>query len=137
MATYRGFWIICRSCKFPIRLPNGQDVFPGRADAVRQIMLACPVCAHVHPYRSVNLERTHFRTLDPFIRSTAILYLVKFHCAFRSCSSEAAVRAVAASSISVAQLLGVWKFWRLHARCETGHTLRAPDASDWVISRQA
>ena len=137
MAAYRGFWIICRTCKFPIRLPDRLKMFTGPGDAVRHILLACPACVHVHPYRARSLERTHFRTSDPFRQSAATLYLVRFHCAVRACPSEAAVRAVAANTTSLAQLMGIWKFWKLHARCESGHTLRAPNVSDWVVLRQA
>ncbi len=137
MQTYRGFWIICRSCKFPIRLPDQKRILVAQHPAGHQDLLACPVCANVHVYLAETLERTQFRTPDPFRRSAAIVYLVKFHCAVRSCRSEAAVRAVAATSISVAQLLGIWKFWKLHARCEAGHTLRVPNVSDWVVLRQA
>lgn len=138
MANYQGFWIICRTCEFPIRLPDANKMFVnGRRGAVRKILLACPVCTHVHLYETVNIERIQFRTPDPFGRSTATLYLVKFHCAARSCPSEAAICAVAAASISVAQLLGIWKFWKLHPRCETGHRLRAPSVSSWIVLRQA
>lgn len=137
MRSYRGYWIVCRNCKFPIRLPDTHAAFSGATRRpVRQILLACPVCANVHSYRAKSLETVQFCTPDPFRKGSATIYLAIFCCPVGSCRSKATVRAVAASTVSVARLLEVWKFWKMHVRCKTGHVLHVPNILTWVVIEQ-
>ena len=84
---YRGFWILCRSCLFPVRLPYG---FPGifvhdLKEKTAGAVLACPACGHVRRYRRVDLKRVSFRIPDPFRLKKAVLYAVDLGCANRQC----------------------------------------------------
>lgn len=138
MTDYRGCWMVCLTCKFPIRLPEPKErssIVARRR--IRRILLACPVCANVHSYASNSLDAIQFRTADPFRNDSAILYRVLFRCAVGACRRQVAIHAVGATRVSVARLFGVWKFWNLHLRCKTGHLLHAPAQGTWVVSRQS
>ena len=126
---YRGFWILCRSCLFPVRLPYE---FPGifvhdfkekKASAV----LACPACGHVRRYRRADLKRVSFRIPDPFR-----LYAVDLGCANRQCQHTVRIYAVAATTVSVASLLELWKHWVIHMRCQ-GHPFKPLSRGTWGI----
>ena len=131
---YRGFWILCRSCLFPVRLPSE---FPGIFvdDFIQKkgsAVLACPACGHVRRYRSADLERVSFRIPDPFRLKKAVLYAVDLGCANRHCQHTVRIYAVAATTVSVALLLEVWKYWVIHVRCQ-GHRFKPVSRRTWGI----
>jgi hypothetical protein len=132
--TYRGFWILCRSCLFPVRLPNE---FPGifvrhSKEEQASAVLACPACGHVRRYRRADLKTVSFRIPDPFRLKKAVLYAVDLGCANRHCQHTVRIYAVAATTISVASLLELWKHWVIHMRCQ-GHLFRPRSRETWGI----
>ena len=134
MAIHGGYWSVCQTCGFPIRLPNSKKWPDGPSNRQRRVLLACPVCLNVHTFDPKKLEAVRFRIPDPFRAHSAILYRVVFRCGKRSCSSKADIRAMAAAETSVAELLGIWRFWNLHVRCSDGHGFRVPSLATWVIT---
>ena len=131
---YRGLWIICRTCLFPIRLPSGRKtplprngLNPGPA-----VLVACPVCAHVRPYQRAELKAVSFRIPDPFRHKRAVLYAIEVGCVKPRCHTETTIYAVAAKDVSVASLLEVWKYWVIHARCG-GHGFKLPPRRTWSV----
>ena len=131
---YRGFWILCRNCLFPVRLPYE---FPGIAvhdlkEKKASAVLACPACGHVRRYRRADLKRVSFRIPDPFRLKKAVLYAVDLGCANRQCQHTVTIYAVAATTVSVASLLELWKHWVIHMRCQR-HPFRPPSRRTWGI----
>lgn len=102
---FRGFWILCRSCLFPVRLPYEfpaifvHDFKGKKASAV----LACPACGHVRRYRRADLKTVSFRIPDPFRLKKAMLYAVDLGCANRHCQHTVRICAVAATTVSLAR----------------------------------
>jgi hypothetical protein len=131
---YRGFLVTCRTCLFPIRLPHPLRASFGheRATRSRTILLACPVCAHVRRYRGAELRIIAFRTPDPFRQKRAVLYAVDVPCGIPHCDGRAKICAVAATAVSVASLLELWKHWVIHARCQ-GHSFKPLPRRTWVV----
>ena len=133
---YRGFWILCRSCLFPVRLPYKfpaifvHDFKEKKASAV----LACPACGLVRRYRRADLKTVSFRIPDPFRLKKAALYAVDLGCANRDCQHAVRIYAVAATTVSLASLLEVWKHWVIHMRCQ-GHPFRPLSRRTWGIYR--
>lgn len=131
---YRGFWILCRSCLFPVRLPYEfpailvHDFKEKKASAV----LACPACGHVRRYRRADFKTVSFRIPDPFRLQKAVLYAVDLGCANRHCQHIVRIYAVAATTVSLASLLEVWKHWVIHMRCQ-GHSFRPLSRRTWGI----
>ncbi len=131
---YRGSWILCRNCLFPVRLPSEphgilvRDFF----EHSRLVALACPACGHVRCYRSADLKTVGFRIPDPFHLRRAVLYALDLGCANRHCHHTVRIYAVAAATVSVASLLEVWKHWVMHLRCE-GHSFRPLSRRTWGI----
>ena len=80
---YRGFWILCRSCLFPVRLPYQSQghIYSRflRAKAERRIRDG-PACGHVRCYRRADLKTVSFRIPDPFRRKKAVLYAIDLGC---------------------------------------------------------
>jgi RNase P subunit RPR2 len=137
---YRGFWIICRNCLFPVRLPYQRPGISVRnfPDQKRSIVLACPACGHVRRYRPADFKRVDFRMPDPFLMKKAVLYAVNVGCASPHCTNNARIYAVAARTVSVASLLAIWKYWVIHVRCQ-GHPFKPLSRRTWgiySISRQ-
>lgn len=132
--TYRGFWIICRSCLFPVRLPYGRQGLSVRnfPEQKRSITLACPACGHVRRYRPVDFKTVDFRIPDPFLMKRAVLYAVNVGCASPRCKNNARIYAVAARTVSVASLLAVWKYWVIHVRCQR-HAFKPLSRRTWGI----
>jgi hypothetical protein len=133
--TYRGLWIICRTCLFPIRLPYQPNSSSKRTwpNPNRRFFLACPVCAHVRAYREAKLERVAFRVPDPFRRKRAVLYAVEIGCRNPHCRVALRIYTVAAITVSVASLLELWKHWVIHAHCK-GHSLKPLPSRTWRVS---
>jgi hypothetical protein len=131
---YRGFWIICRTCLFPIRLPYRRKTsLPRkRSNASRMVLLACPVCAHVRPYQAAELKTVRFRIPDPFRRKEAVFYAIDAGCSRPRCDVVATIYAVAATTVSVASLLELWKHWVIHAHCE-GHSFKPLPHQTWTV----
>jgi len=131
---YRGFWIVCHTCLFPIRLPyvSGKRSQGSGIDAGRPLLLACPVCAHVRQYRRVEIKAVAFRMPDPFRQKRAVLYAVEVPCGIPRCDSMARIYAVAATSVSVALLMELWKHWVIHARCQ-GHSFKPLPSRAWSV----
>jgi len=73
-----------------------------------------------------------FRIPDPFRRKTAVLYTVEVPCRIPRCDKTARIYAVAATSLSVASLLELWKHWVIHARCQ-GHYFKPLPRKTWVV----
>jgi hypothetical protein len=130
--TYRGFWIVCRNCLFPIRLPNLKTSPSFANNGSIGILLACPVCAHVKPYRGAALEAVAFRIPDPFRQKKAALYVVEVPCRISHCDQKAKIYAVSATTVSVTSLLELWKHWVIHARCP-GHFFSARRYWTWGV----
>jgi len=132
--TYRGFWIICRSCLFPVRLPYELRGISVRncPEQKRSIALACPACGHVRRYRPADFKRVDFRIPDPFLTKKAVLYAVNVGCASPHCTNNATIYAVAARTVSVASLLALWKYWVIHVRCQ-GHPFKPLSRRTWGI----
>jgi hypothetical protein len=131
---YRGFWIICRSCLFPVRLPyepQGMFVhdFP---EPKRSIVFACPACAHARRYRREDFKTVDFRIPDPFRAKKAVLYAVDVSCASPHCTNNARIYAVGATTVSLASLLEVWKHWLIHVPCR-GHSFKPLSRRTWGI----
>lgn len=123
--TYRGCWIVCHYCLFPIRLPFPLKVsFGPEKNRSIPILLACPACAHVEQYRGTELKAIAFRIPDPFRQKKAALYVVEVPCRIPGCDGTAKICAVAATSVSIALLLELWKHWVIRAHCR-GHSFEA------------
>jgi len=131
---YRGFRIICRTCLFPIRLPYlARTSFRrNQPNPSRTILLACPVCGHVGQYRRAELKIVAFRIPDPFRQKRAVLYTVEAPCGIPRCEATARIYAVAATSVSVAALLELWKHWVIHARCQD-HPFKPLSRRTWAV----
>lgn len=133
--TNRGFWMICRTCLFPIRLPYPlTSSRRRRPHPSSKILLACPVCAHVLRYKGAQLETIAFRVPDPFRRKTAVLYEVEIECSVVRCRRPAKIYAVGATTISVARLVDLWEHWVIHARCP-GHVFEPLPLRTWGARR--
>jgi hypothetical protein len=131
--TYRGCWIVCRNCSFPIRLPYPwkTSFWPVKTGSIL-ILLACPVCAYVEQYRGADFKAVAFRIPDPFRQEKAALYAVEVACRVPRCSGAARIYAVAARTISVTSLLELWKHWVIHAPCRD-HVLRPLRSWTWGV----
>jgi|SRR6185437_10482877 hypothetical protein len=129
-----GCWIVCRMCRFPVRLPRRLLSIATLSSRAR-LLLACPVCGHVYKYGISNFEQVRFRTSDPFLNHRAVLYSVNFSCGTSACGKQAEIMAVGAEDISIAFLLNVWSHWTLHVGCRGGHQLKCPAVVYWEISR--
>ena len=129
--TYRGFWIVCRNCLFPIRLPSllKTSVCLSRP---HRLLLACPVCAHVEQYRNAELRAIAFRIPDPFRQEKAALYAVEIPCGVPQCGGRARIYAVAATTLSVMSLLELWKHWVIRAPCRN-HSFKARRCWTWGV----
>jgi hypothetical protein len=131
--TYRGFWIVCHNCLFPIRLPQllKTSFCVENTNSIR-ILLACPVCAYVEPYSRTELKAIAFRIPDPFRQKKAAVYVVEVPCRVPHCEGSARIYTVAATAISVTPLLETWKHWVIHVPCG-GHLLKARQRWTWGI----
>jgi len=127
---YRGFWIVCRRCLFPIRLPSMLKT--SRYPGPNRLLLACPVCVHVEPYSGAELRAIAFRVPDPFRQGRATLYAVEVPCDAPHCEGRARIYAVAATTLSVMSLLELWKHWVIHAPCRN-HSFRAGRRWTWGV----
>jgi hypothetical protein len=132
--TYRGGWIVCSTCLFPIRLPHlSRRPFPRNwPQSGLTILLACPVCAHVRRYRGTEVETIVFRIPDPFRQKKAVLYAVEVQCGIPRCHGAAKIYAVAPTTVSIVSLLELWKHWVIHKRCE-GHSFKPLPRRAWAI----
>jgi hypothetical protein len=131
--TYRGYWIICHCCLFPIRLPHLLKLSLCIEKKLSiPILLACPVCAHVEEYSGTELKAIAFRIPDPFGQKKAALYEVEVPCGIPRCNRKARIYAVAATSVSIAVLLELWKRWVVRARCN-GHFLKPSRSWTWGV----
>jgi hypothetical protein len=130
--TYRGFWIVCRNCSFPVRLPSLLKSSLGLSSS-NHLLLACPVCARVEPYRGAELRAIAFRGIpDPFRKEKATLYAVDVPCGVPHCAAAARIYAVAAAAVSVTSLLELWKHWVIHASCRN-HSFKARRCWTWGV----
>jgi hypothetical protein len=131
---YQGSWIVCRTCLFPIRLPyiSGNPSHGSGIHTGRPILLACPVCAHVERYRRAEVKAVAFRVSDPFRQKRAVLYAVEVPCGTPGCDGTVKIYAVAATTVSVALLMKLWKHWVIHARCQ-GHTFKPLPGRAWSV----
>lgn len=131
--TYRGQWIICRNCLFPIRLPSLLEaaMHLGATGSI-PILLACPACAYVEPYSGLELKATVFRIPDPFRQKKAALYVVNIPCRVPYCTRTARIHAVAATTLSVTSLLELWQHWVIHAPCRN-HSFKAHQSWTWGV----
>lgn len=134
---YRGCWVVCSTCKFPIRLPHlPRTTFLRKwRDPNRIILLACPVCVHVGQYRKAEFETVGFRVPDPFRRKRASLYAIEVPCAIPHCDKTARIYAVAATTVSVTSLLELWKHWVIHASFCSGHSFKPFSRRTWSVCR--
>jgi hypothetical protein len=130
---YRGFWIICRVCLFPIRLPDAAPFLRPDYRRTPPILFACPACAHLRQYQGIDFRIVQFRIPDPFREKRAVLYKVEVPCGIPRCESIAGIYAVGAASISVAALLKLWKYWLIHGRCQ-GHRFKPLPYRTWTVS---
>lgn len=132
--TYRGYWIVCHCCLFPIRLPHQlkASLCPEKSCSI-SILLACPVCAHVEHYDGTELKSIAFRVPDPFREEKAALYVVEVPCRIPRCKGTAKICAVAATSVSLTVLLELWKHWVIRARCRD-HFLKPRQRWTWGVS---
>jgi hypothetical protein len=131
--TYRGLWIICRNCLFPVRVPYLlKTSFCLANNGSIRILLACPVCAYVEQYCGTELKAIAFRVPDPFRQKKAALYVVEVPCGVSHCEGRARIYAVAATMISITSLLEVWKHWVIQAPCR-GHFFRARRCWTWGV----
>ena len=131
--TYRGCWIVCRNCFFPIRLPSFLKT-PLCFENTRSIpiLLACPVCARVEQHRRTDFEAIPFQIPDPFRLEKAALYVVEIHCGVQHCDGTARIYAVAATTLSVTSLLELWKHWKIQAPCRS-HSFKACKSWTWGV----
>lgn len=129
-----GCWIVCRTCRFPVRLPRELLITVSLAFQP-YLVLGCPLCGHVYKYRTSNFERVRFRAPDPFLSGHAVLYSVNFPCAVSACNTREEVLTVGAEDVSVASLLNFWKHWTMHVRCPERHLLKSPPLVYWEIFR--
>lgn len=129
----RGFWIVCRNCAFPIRLPYYLKT-PLCDESSRSVpvLLACPVCGYVERYSGAELEAIAFRVPDPFRQKKATLYIVNVPCGVHHCERTARIHAVAATTMSVTSLLELWKHWVIHAPCRN-HRFKARQCWTWGV----
>jgi hypothetical protein len=97
--THRGFWIVCRNCLFPIRLPTILKTSACLSRSNR-FLLSCPVCAHVERYRGAEVGAIAFRIPDPFRLDKATLYAVEVPCRVPHCEGKTWIYAVAATSLT-------------------------------------
>jgi hypothetical protein len=131
--TYRGFWIVCHNCLFPIRLPAllKASWWPDNRCSV-PVLLACPACAFVERYSSADFKAIVFRIPDPFRQEKAALYAVEVPCRVIHCKGTARIYAVGATTLSVASLLELWKHWVIHIRCRN-HSFKARRCWTWDV----
>lgn len=131
--TYRGFWIVCRICMFPIRLPYSLKTSL-RLEKTNStaIHLGCPVCAHVEQYSKTELKVVAFRVPDPFRQKKAVLYVVEVPCGTARCQGTAKIYTVAAANISISSLMELWKYWVIQAHCP-GHSFKARRRWTWGV----
>jgi hypothetical protein len=129
--TYREFWIVCRNCLFPIRIPSLLKNFLSLSYSNR-LLLACPVCAHVEQYRGAEFRAIAFRIPDPFQQEKATLYAVEIPCGIPHCEGTIWIYAAAATSLSVRALLDLWKHWVIHASCRN-HFFKARRCWTWGV----
>jgi hypothetical protein len=129
--TYRGFWIVCRHCSFPIRIPSllKTSLRLNRSD---RVLLACPVCAHVEIYSEAEPRAVAFHIPDPFRQEKAALFAVEVPCGVRHCKQTARIYAVGATTLSVTSLLELWKHWVIHAPCRN-HSFKARGRLTWGV----
>jgi len=129
--TYRGFWIVCRNCLFPVRLPSllKTSLSLSRSNS---LLLGCPVCAHVEQYSGAELRAIAFRIPDPFLQEKATLYAVEVPCGVLQCNGKARIYAVAATTLSVISLLEVWKHWAIRVPCRN-HSFKARRCWTWGV----
>lgn len=134
---YRGCWVVCSTCMFPIRLPYlPKTTFVHKwRDPSRTILLACPVCVHVGQYRKAEFETVGFRVPDPFRRKRASLYMVEVPCAIPHCDKTARIYAVAAATVSVASLLELWRHWVIRVSSCRGHSFKPFPRRTWLVCR--
>ena len=134
---YRGCWVVCRTCMFPIRLPYlpKKKLLRKWLDPSRTILLVCPVCVHVGEYQKREFQIIGFRIPDPFSRRRASLYAIEVPCAIRHCGKTARIYAAAAATVSVTSLLELWKHWVLRAPPCRGHTFKPFPRRTWSVSR--
>jgi len=132
---YRGCWIICSTCLFPIRLPYlPKTKFLHKwQHPTHAILLACPVCLHVGQYRKREFEMVAFRVPDPFHRKRASLYVIEVPCAIPHCDKTVKIYAVAAATVSVASLLKLWSHWVIRASSCRGHSLKPFPRRTWSV----
>jgi hypothetical protein len=129
--TYRGVWIVCRYCLFPIRVPSLLKNSLSLSHSNR-LWLACPVCTHVDQYRRAELSAIAFRIPDPFQQEKATLYAVEVPCGVQHCEETNWIYAVAATNLSVTSLLELWKHWVIHAPCRN-HSFMARRHWTWGV----
>ncbi len=131
--SYRGSWIVCHTCLFPIRLPYllKKSLYVEKTSSIA-ILLACPVCAHVDQYRMTELRAVAFRVADPFRQKKAVLYVVEVPCGIPRCHGTVKIYTVAAISISISSLLELWKYWTMHVHCR-GHSFRPRRRWTWGV----
>ena len=134
---YRGCWVVCRTCMFPIRLPYlpKKKLLRKWLDPSRTILLVCPVCVHVGEYQKREFQIIGFRIPDPFSRRRASLYAIEVPCAIPLCGKTARIYAVAAATVSVTSLLELWKHFVLRASPCRGHIFKPFPRRTWAVSR--
>ena len=129
--TYRGLWIVCRNCLFPIRLPSFLKTVLGSSGS-ELLLLACPVCVHIERYKTAELRAIAFRIPDPFRQGKAILYAVEIPCKVTKCKGIAKIYAVAATTLSVMALIELWKHWVIRTPCQN-HSFKARRSWTWGV----
>ena len=139
MLEYAGNWLECRNrnCGFPTRVPYScrTKKVAGRTTDSAPFLFACPVCLHINPYENKELRRVRFRWPDPYKTGKLVLYSALVGCAHPLCPTELTIFTPAASTVSLAALLGLWKSWTLDIQCGR-HRFRMRNNESWWIQEE-
>ena len=129
---YPGVWIFCRNCLFPVRLPCSHGIsirdFSRKRGALH--WLAPLAGTYVVIVRQISKGSASEFPIPR--RKKAVLYAVDLGCANRQCQHTVRIYTVAATTVSVASLLELWKHWVIHMRCQ-GHPFRPLSRRTWGI----
>lgn len=141
VASHIGHWLECRNgkCGFPVRLPYSAAAPRSRSAAggkPAEVLFACPVCLEINAYSGNDLRNVQFRSPDPYEAGKLVLYSVLVGCAQPRCQREAAVMTAAASNVSLAALLRLWKGWKVDFPCDANHRFRPRHPHTWWIERE-